>query len=195
MGRIISGSAKGMRLSAPRGTSTRPTTDRVREALFSSLVTWFDSADAPSHEQLAGAAVLDLFAGSGAVGLEAASRGAGRVVAVDHHTAGTVRENAVRTGLRIEVVASRAESAVATLQGPFDVVFIDPPYEMASDAVDHLLSLLVEHGRLAGECLVVVERAKRAREPSWPEGFTRTWSRNYGETTLHFGAFDDEEAK
>ncbi len=193
MGRIIAGRARGMRILAPKGDATRPTTDRVREALFSALVTWFDTADAAPEEQLAGVRVLDLFAGSGAVGLEAASRGAAMVLAVDNRTAGIIRDNAARTGLRVEVASARAEAVVTTEVGPFDLVFIDPPYDVGSEAVDRLLLLLDGHGRLAADSLVVVERSKRSAPPSWPDGFARTWRRDYGETTLHFGAFEGEE--
>lgn len=194
MGRIIAGRAKGMRIFAPKGDATRPTTDRVREALFSALVTWFNTADEAPDEQLAGVRVLDLFAGSGAVGLEAASRGAARVLAVDNRTASVIRENAARTGLRVEATSARAEAVVTTETGSFDLVFIDPPYDVGSESVDRLLLLLGGHGCLADEALVVVERSKRSAPPSWPGGFTRTWRRDYGETTLHFGAYEGEEA-
>lgn len=193
MGRIIAGRAKGMRILAPKGDATRPTTDRVREALFSALVTWFDTADEAPGEQLEGVRVLDLFAGSGAVGLEAASRGAARVLAVDNRTAGIIRDNAARTGLRVEVASAKAEAVVTAAADRFDLVFIDPPYDFTPESVNRLLALLIEHGRLASESLVVVERSKRSAAPSWPDGFTRTWRRDYGETTLHFGAFEGEE--
>lgn len=193
MGRIIAGRAKGTRILAPKGDATRPTTDRVREALFSALVTWFDTADEAPGEQLEGVRVLDLFAGSGAVGLEAASRGAARVLAVDNRTAGIIRDNAARTGLRVEVASAKAEAVVTAAADRFDLVFIDPPYDFTPESVNRLLALLIEHGRLASESLVVVERSKRSAAPSWPDGFTRTWRRDYGETTLHFGAFEGEE--
>lgn len=191
MSRIIAGRAKGRRLTAPRGTTTRPTTDRVKEALFSALSSWFDTADEAPDEQLAGVAVLDLFAGSGALGIEAASRGAAPVTCVDSHTAQIIRDNAKQAGLPVAAVASRAEQVVARTQDAFDLVFIDPPYGLAGDTVDALLAALCEGSILADQALVVLERSSRSSAPLWPTAFTRTWDRRYGETTLHFGATDN----
>ena len=110
MSRIIAGSAKGRRIDTPKGSRTRPTTDRTREALFSALASWFGTADEAPERQLDGVAVLDLFAGSGAVGLEAASRGAGPVVLVesDGSTARLIAANARDLRLRADVRAARA---------------------------------------------------------------------------------------
>lgn len=193
MGRIIAGQAKGMRIDAPKGDATRPTTDRVKEALFSSLATWFDAVDADPAEQLAEVAVLDLFAGSGGLGLEAASRGAAPVVAVDSRTASLIRDNARRTGLGVDARSGRAETALSTLTTPFDLVFVDPPYDLPQEALDRLLGALVESAALRPRALVVVERSRRSDAPGWPESFAETWERRYGETTLHFGAMPDEE--
>ncbi len=192
MSRVIAGRAKGRRLTAPRGTTTRPTTDRVKEALFSALVSWFDTADEAPGDQLRGVAVLDLFAGSGALGIEAASRGAASVTCVDTHTAAVVRDNAKQARLSITAVTGRAETVVARLETAFDLVLIDPPYDLPGAAVDTLLERLVDGGILAGQGLVVVERSSRSSGPLWPAVFTRTWDRRYGETTLHFGATDSE---
>lgn len=183
MTRIIAGRAKGTRLTAPR-SGTRPTSDRVREALFSSLVTWFGTTDEPAEGHLAGLAVLDLYAGTGAVALEAASRGAGPVVAVDANTAPTIRANAARAGLRLDVRAARVEGALPV--GPFDLVFVDPPYDLAGGVVDRVLHALTAPGMLAPRALVVVERSRRSEPPQWPEEFDESWRRDYGETTLHF---------
>lgn len=193
MTRIIAGSAKGTSLSAPKGASTRPTTDRTKEALFSALASWFGTADADAAHQLDGVAVLDLFAGSGALGLEAASRGARRVVLVDHHTAAFIRDNARRARLTVEVRSQRAEPAVGALSGPFDLVFADPPYDLSTADLDSLLARLRDEDVLGERALVVVERSRRTPAPSWPEEFTETWERHYGETTLHFGATDRQE--
>lgn len=193
MGRIIAGRAKGMRLSAPKGDATRPTTDRVKEALFSALASWFETVDEPPDRQLAGVAVLDLFTGSGGLALEAASRGASPVVAVDHRTAGLVRENARYTRLTVEVLAMKAATAVTGIDGAFDLVFVDPPYDATTESIDTLVASLTEAGRLAPQALVVVERSRRTPAPRWPDAVTRTWSRDYGETTLHFGALANEE--
>lgn len=192
MSRVIAGRAKGRRLTAPRGTTTRPTTDRVKEALFSALSSWFDTADEAPDEQLDGVSVLDLFAGSGALGIEAASRGAAAVTCVDSHTAATIRENATQTRLPVTAVTGRAETVVGRLTQEFDLVFIDPPYDAQEAAVDTLLGALVACEVLAAQALVVVERSSRSGAPRWPASFTRTWDRRYGETTLHFGATEEE---
>ena len=191
MSRIIAGRAKGHRLAMPKGVRTRPTTDRTREALFSTLASWFDAADADASSQLAGVTVLDLFAGSGAVGLEAASRGASAVVLVesDRPTARLIQDNARATGLAVEVRTAKAE-AVAQVPGrAFDLIFLDPPYDLPTKAVEGLLTALAERA-VADRGLVVVERSGRDRDPVWPERFTDTWQRGYGETVLHFGAVD-----
>lgn len=191
MSRIIAGSAKGRRVATPKGAATRPTTDRTREALFSSLASWFDTAQMPADEQLTGVSVLDLFAGSGAIGLEAASRGAGPVVAVeaDRLTAGLIEGNARDLGLRLDVRAGRAESVAAAPVRTFDLIFLDPPYDVATEAVEALLEDLAA-GSVAARGLIVVERSARDRPPHWPAVFTDTWERSYGETTLHFGSVD-----
>ncbi len=191
MSRIISGSAKGRRLATPKGANTRPTTDRTREALFSALVSWFDTTDADSARQLGGVSVLDLFAGSGAVGLEAASRGAGPVVLVeaDRPTARLIETNAHALGLRAEVRAVRAEAAAASPGRRFDLVFLDPPYDLSTEEVEELLEVLGAKA-VAERGLVVVERSARDRAPEWPGRFTDTWERNYGETVLHYGSVD-----
>jgi len=191
MSRIIAGHAKGRPLTTPKGSSTRPTTDRVKEALFSSLSSWFGSAaEAPEH-QLDGVAVLDLFAGSGALGLEAASRGAASVTCVDSHTAGVIRDNVAKLALSTVTVMSRRVEQVVAEEGPsFDLVLVDPPYDMSKQHVDDFLQALVAGERLTVEALVVVERSSRTAAPDWPAEFTTTWDRRYGETTLHFGATD-----
>lgn len=194
MSRIIAGSAKGRRLEAPRGATTRPTTDRTKEALFSSLASWFDTAAESPEDQLEGLVVLDLFAGSGALGLEAGSRGAASVTFVDPHTAPIIRDNARRAGLRmITVVPRRAEQVVPATDTSFDLVFMDPPYDVPIGNVNELLGSLVAHGVLAHEALVVVERSSRTDAPTWPAEFTTVWNRRYGESTLHFGATDQEQ--
>lgn len=192
MSRIIAGRAKGRRIETPKGDRTRPTTDRTREALFSMLASWFDTAEEPADAQLADIAVLDLYAGSGAVGLEAASRGASRVVAVegDAPTTTLIRRNAEGTQLRLDVVSSRLPGGLAQLIGPFDLVFADPPYDIADDDVARLLEALVAGDLLAPSALAIVERSKRNAEPRWPAVFTDTWHRAYGETVLHLGRVD-----
>ena len=193
MSRIISGRARGKRLASPKGDATRPTTDRVKEALFSSLATWFGTVDADSSQQLEGVAVLDLFSGGGGLGLESASRGAARVVCVDNRTGALIKENAATAGLRVEVNSGSVDAAVKSSPGHFDLVFIDPPYDVPTTTVEGILGSLVAGGALLPQALVVVERSKRSEAPSWPEPFGDVWERGYGETTLHFGALREEK--
>jgi len=181
--RIIAGSAGGRRIKAPAGERTRPTSDRVREALFSSI----DS----DLGAIAGLRFLDLYAGSGAVGLEARSRGAGVVTLVEHdrRTAALIRENVLTLGFsQVQVVTS----TVARLLGgspaaPYDVVFCDPPYALATDTVNADLTALCDHGWFAEGALVVVERSSRADAPTWPVGVQPARAKKYGETTLWYG--------
>jgi 16S rRNA (guanine966-N2)-methyltransferase len=192
MTRIIAGLAGGRRLVTPPGVETRPTSDRVREALFSIL----DARDAVD-----GARVLDLFAGSGALGLEAASRGAAVVILVDSSrsaVAAARRNAATITGTgsgpgtggalvpaRVEVVLSpalkylrRPDSAV------FDLVLLDPPYPLAEEDLAEHLQTLAADGRLADGAVVVVERGGRSPQPAWPPGLEPQPARRYGETAL-----------
>ena len=191
MSRIISGSAKGRRIATPKGANTRPTTDRTREALFSALVSWFDATEAEPGRQLAEIAVLDLYAGSGAVGLEAASRGAAPVVLVeaDRPTAKLIEANARDLGLHVEVRTGRAETLGISPGRGFDLVFLDPPYGVPTKDVEALLGSLPA-AALAPRGLVVVERSTRDPAPQWPDAFTDTWEKAYGETTLYYGCVD-----
>ncbi|MDO5094748.1 MAG: RsmD family RNA methyltransferase [Propionibacteriaceae bacterium] len=185
MTRIIAGRAKGVRLAAPK-SGTRPTSDRVREALFSTLGTWFGTADRPTEQQLEGVAVLDLYAGTGAIALEAASRGAGPVAAVDSHTAALIAANAQKAGLILDVRGGSVEGTLPP--GPWDLVFVDPPYDLESGVLDRVLEPLFAPGRLNPQALMIVERSKRADPPVWPRDLDDSWTRHYGETTLHFAA-------
>ncbi|KRB48217.1 MULTISPECIES: 16S rRNA (guanine(966)-N(2))-methyltransferase RsmD [unclassified Terrabacter] len=183
MTRIISGTAGGRRLQTPPGSSTRPTSDRVREALFSRL----------EHRGLIeGASVLDLYAGSGALGLEAASRGAAQVLLVESHKAAAkvIRANAVVIGHPgVRVLADTVERALAA--GPptglrFDLVLVDPPYDVTEDALAAVLAALVQHQWLAREAFVVVERSSRSPQPTWPDGLELSGEKRYGETAMWF---------
>lgn len=191
MTRIIGGVAGGRRLQTPKGDHTRPTSDRVREALFSALEFW-----AGSFHDLR---FLDLYAGSGAIGLEAWSRGATRVTLVesDRRTADLVRANARAIGC--DAADVRAQSVTAVLAGgastPYDIVFSDPPYPLSDEALAGDLALLRANGWLADDALVVVERGSRSPEPTWPAGLEplpgKKGRKKYGETTLWFAAVDD----
>jgi 16S rRNA (guanine966-N2)-methyltransferase len=189
--RIIAGSRGGRRIAMPPGDRTRPTTDRVREALFSAIAAWAGTAHLPPDEALAGLAFADLYAGSGAVGLEAASRGAAPVLLVegDKRTAQLTARNARDLGLDVRVQAQRVEKLVAQPSTTtFDVAFLDPPYELAADAVSGVLAQLADQGWLAADALLVVERSRRGADLRWPAGAGESWSRSYGETVLHFAA-------
>lgn len=176
MSRIIGGVAGGRRLKVPRGRGTRPTSDRMREALMSSL-----GGDL-SHRSF-----LDLFAGSGAVGLEAASRGAAPVHLVerDPGAVGALRANV--DALALPDVHVHPVPVAQFLHGPampFDVAFLDPPY---AEPVDDILEALATGGWLAADAAVVVERSSRDRPLEWPSGLVRDRSRRYGEGTLWYG--------
>lgn len=181
--RIIAGSAGGRRLAAPPD-GTRPTTDRVREALFSSL-------DALVRGEFGGwreMRVLDLFAGSGAVALEAMSRGSecATLVERDRRCLAVLRANVAAVAPRGRVISADALTWVPT-GGPFDLVYIDPPYSMADDDVRGLLARLFAQGALASDAIVVVERSHRSESP-WPAaGFVDLRERDYGDTRLWYG--------
>jgi 16S rRNA (guanine966-N2)-methyltransferase len=180
MSRVIAGVARGRRLQMPAGTATRPTSDRAREGLFSTLTSLFGS--------LSGVAFLDLYAGSGAVGLEAASRGANPVMLVerDPKALRTIRANVEQLGLPgIEVRAAPVDRTIETEPAAgFDVVFLDPPYD---DPVDDVLARLAGSAWLTPAAVVCVERASRGEPPRWPEGLVALRSRRYGEATLCYG--------
>ncbi len=183
MTRIIGGTAGGRRIKTPTGDSTRPTSDRVREALFSAV----DSAVG----SISGLRFLDVYAGSGAVGLEARSRGAGVVTLVEHdrRTSALIRENARTLGFTgIDVLASTATRALAhPPRAPYDIAFLDPPYAVPVDDVVAALDALRDHDWLTRDALVVVERSSRGPDLVWPEGFAADRTRKYGETTLWYG--------
>lgn len=183
MTRIIGGSAGGRRLKTPSGDSTRPTSDRVREAMFSAIDAGFGS--------ISGLRFLDLYAGSGAVGLEARSRGAGVVTLVerDRRTASLIRDNVRTVGLsHVDVLTSTVGRALAhPPRTPYDIAFLDPPYAVPLDDVLRTLAALSAHGWLAEDALVVVERSTRDAPLAWPEGFAADRSKKYGETTLWYG--------
>jgi 16S rRNA (guanine966-N2)-methyltransferase len=186
--RIIAGEHGGRRLTAPPGDRTRPTSDRVREAFFSALGTMTD---------LEGARFADLFAGSGAVGLEALSRGAAFTLLVesDPQASRTIRENiaVLRAGGSARLLTSKVAQVLAAPPegGPFDVVFADPPYALTDDELAEVQQALVTNGWLAPEAVVVLERstrtAVRGAPLTWVDGITADRSKRYGETTLWYG--------
>ncbi|MGV9313157.1 16S rRNA (guanine(966)-N(2))-methyltransferase RsmD [Streptomyces sp. NPDC003691] len=184
MTRVIAGTAGGRRLAVPPGTGTRPTSDRAREGLFSTWQALLGTLD--------GIRVADLYAGSGAVGLEALSRGAAHALLVeaDARAARTVRENVRALGLPgAEVRTGRAEQITAgpPPAAPYDAVFLDPPYAVSDGDLREILLTLVTQGWLAGDALVTVERSTRGGTFRWPAGFEPLRSRRYGEGTFWYG--------
>jgi len=184
MTRIISGRAGSLRLEVPK-SGTRPTSDRVREAIFSTLESW---------GFVDGVSVLDLYAGSGALGLEAASRGAARVALVEKHPpAAQVASGNVRTVLRafgngdaprVDVLKQSVQ-AFLDAQAPipmWDVALLDPPYDLSEAELRANLEALVPI--LAPDAAVLVERSTRTPEPDWPEGLSPIREKRYGETAL-----------
>lgn len=156
--RVIAGTAGGLRLQAPPGDAVRPTTDRARETLFSVL------GDAVHDTRC-----LDLFAGTGALGIEALSRGAAHCTFVDRHPAAlrALRDNLTRTRLQpqaavIDATWQAALSRLARQQATFDIVFLDPPWD--TDLAERCLQRLARSGRLAGDALVIVEH-RRGDDP------------------------------
>ena len=185
MARVIAGEAGGRRLAVPDGRATRPTSDRAREGLFATVA----SIVGP----LTGTWVLDLYAGSGAVGLEALSRGAEHVLLVESGARATavIRQNIEALGLPgATLIADRVERVLAHEPpggGRYDVAFADPPYAMADAEISRLLSLLGDEGWLARDALVIVERATRSGPVRWPDGFAPDRARKYGEATFWYG--------
>ncbi|EFQ83537.1 RNA methyltransferase, RsmD family [Aeromicrobium marinum DSM 15272] len=182
MTRIVAGRFKGRRLHTPAGDVTRPTSDRVRESLFASLVSEFGG--------LEGLRVLDLFAGSGAIGLEAVSRGATLVDLVEHdrRAVQVVRRNATDLGAGVaRVHLSTAQRFLRTAPAePYHLVVLDPPYGMATQDVTGLVEVLADPSWCVPDGLLVVERS--TRDPFvWPASVTPLRDRAYGETTLWYG--------
>lgn len=182
MTRIVAGFAGSLSLAVPH-SGTRPTSDRVREAIFSAL---------ESRDALRGARVLDLYAGSGALGLEAASRGAASVTLVERNPAAAdvCRRNAAAVvkaapagrGPQVDVRRASVHGYLEGASAAADLVFIDPPYELGEAELAHVLATLSP--LLATDATVLVERSTRSPEPTWPDSLTLERSRAYGETTL-----------
>ncbi|MDN5916680.1 MAG: 16S rRNA (guanine(966)-N(2))-methyltransferase RsmD [Pseudonocardia sp.] len=183
MTRVIAGRAGGRRLAVPP-SGTRPTSDRVREALFSAL----------AHDPgLEGAVVLDVCAGSGALGLEALSRGAVDAVFVesDRRAALVLRRNVAEVGLGGRVLTGQAASVLGRpAEQAFDVVLVDPPYAVPDAEIAGWLADAAAGGWLADGAVVVVERARSTEPFPWPEPLHEVRDRRYGDTVLHIGTHD-----
>lgn len=181
MTRIISGFAGSITIAVP-SFGTRPTSDRVREAIFSAL---------EARDAIEGMRVLDLYSGSGALGLEAASRGASHVTLVDR-VIQTSKQNAARVlkqapaGARPEIVSTGqpVQAFLNSARSFWDLVFIDPPYDLGLPELTHNLEALVP--RLSPDAVVVVERSSRTPAPEWPEGLEFERRKDYGETALYW---------
>jgi 16S rRNA (guanine966-N2)-methyltransferase len=177
--RVIAGSAGGRRLVAPKG-DTRPSADRVKEALFSSL----------GGQRTSEANVLDLYAGSGALAIEALSRGAARAVLVDRDPAAQVaiRANLATVGFgelaRFQRAAVSSFLARGATEAPFDLVFLDPPYDVPSQEVAQVLEALARPPWLSEGATVVIERPKGGEAVELPDGWEIEKERVYGDTLL-----------
>lgn len=179
MTRIVAGTAKGRVLAVPK-SGTRPTSERVREALFSRL---------EHFGYVRGCIVADLFAGSGAIGLEAASRGAAQVVCVEAHAPAVkvIHGNIRFAGLssQVCVIAKKVDTYLSAQPGEiptFDLAVLDPPYAFSEEALKRTLALLAPH--VADDAMIVVERDKKSPEPSWPDGWELVDERAMGDTRI-----------
>lgn len=190
MTRIIAGYAGSRRLAVPR-TGTRPTSDQVREAIFSAL---------SARDVIGGAAVLDLYAGTGALGLEAASRGASRVMLVENNAAaakvarqniGIVAVGAPKPTPCLDVTTQSVTAYLSVGVETFDLVFLDPPYDLGASELALTLSALVPH--LNPDAVVLLERGSRSPAPELPAGLELDRRKDYGDTTLWWLSPSDEE--
>lgn len=175
-----------MALATPK-TGTRPTTDRTKEAIFSHLDSW---------GVLDGARVLDLFAGTGALGIEALSRGARELVAVESSRpaaalisktlADLKRNRSWNANLSARVLVKKAETVAGGFGESFDVIFIDPPYAYGTDECNQLLADLAAGDATNERTVIMLERSIRSDDPAAPEGWAITERRNYGETAVFY---------
>lgn len=177
--RVTGGSERGRQLKTPPGSSVRPTSDKVKQALFNIL-----------GDRVAGAVFLDLFAGAGGIGIEALSRGAERVMFVDvsRDSLTVVKQNIEELGLgkRAEIVLSLAELFLAKVSGPYDIVFLDPPY---AEKMQPLLELVAGAGILKPDSIVIAEHFRKQQSPEIAGGLTLHREKRYGDTVLAFYQF------
>ena len=184
--RIIAGSSKGKTLFSPTG-KTRPTSDRAREGLFSSLDSEFGSMSELNF--------LDLFSGSGAVGVEALSRGAANVYSVEDHspTAGIAAKNfelVSNPSGKFTVITSTAERFVATPhQISFDIIFMDPPYDLANSEIENILTEINSNNLLKRNGIIAIERETKKAQFAWPEPFIEEKVRSYGQGSIFYGGY------
>ena len=190
--RIIAGLAKGRNLISPSG-ATRPTSDRAREALFSTLESEFGSINDLT--------VLDLYCGSGAVGAEALSRGAAVVYAVDNDEKATsvtrqnfaLLENISGIGTTSVITSSVGKFLDKTSELQFDVIFLDPPYDLPNNEIEKTLSSLVKNGFLKSSAVIAIERDSKSKRLNWPLGLKELKERKYGAATIFYAEPANEE--
>ena len=188
--RIIAGIGKGRKLFSPPSI-TRPTSDRAREGLFSSLTSTFTS--------LEGLHFLDLFAGSGAVGVEALSRGAALVEAVESAqvSADVCKQNFELLSSQNGVGKFKVHCKTAfeflnhTASEPYEIIYIDPPYEVANSEIEKILKKILSLNLLNKHGVVAIERDAKAKSFSWPDGFTEDKIRSYGAGSIQYGALTE----
>lgn len=171
--RVIAGAAKGRRLKSPPGDATRPMMDRVKEAIFSSIGT-----------AVTGTRVLDLYGGSGSLGIEALSRGAESATFVEwrRDVARVLRQNVDTVGLGGVVILDKVEEYLKKPGAPVDLAFVDPPYDLPLPSVEQVLGLLTR--RLADGAIVVLHRRVGTGEPALPTGLEVTGRRRYGDAEV-----------
>ncbi len=193
MTRIIAGSAKGRRLLTPKGQLTRPTTEKTREAFFSTIASWAGTISDPVDVHFNGLAFLDLYSGSGAIGLEAASRGASRVVLVenDPKAIAVIKNNIKSTRLKANLQAKTVQKVLSD-RAPkaFDVIWMDPPYLAENEEIEELIATLWRNDWLVHDGLIAVERPYQSA-PLQVADATEHWSKRYGDTCIYYFRFDD----
>jgi 16S rRNA (guanine966-N2)-methyltransferase len=185
MTRIITGQARGRRLAVPK-KGTRPTSDRVREAIFSSVESWL----LRTGREWSGISVLDLYAGSGALGLESWSRGARSAMLIDSEPQAvrTIEANITELGAdTVTCVRSDVYRWTQTATGRYDLCFIDPPYAVSADDLRSVIDLLRDRRLLQGSALVVVERPTSDGDSPFPNAVTEVSTRTYGDTSIWYG--------
>jgi len=183
--RIIAGSAKGKSLISPADDRVRPTSDRAREGLFSSLESAFGSLDELYF--------LDLFAGSGAVGVEALSRGAQLVYAVEEEVSDLASSNfeLVKNPIgEFKVFKNRVKRFLESDVGiRYDIIFMDPPYDISNDEITELLSIIKERNLIQPRGIITIERASKSKPFAWPEGMECEKVRSYGQGSMFYGGY------
>jgi 16S rRNA (guanine966-N2)-methyltransferase len=187
--RIIAGSGKGKKLASPTGDGVRPTSDRAREGLFSSLESEFRS--------MSDLRFLDLFAGSGAVGVEALSRGAELVHAVefDAETVDVAIQNFKllnEPSRKHKVFHSRvAKFLESEFPVKYDIIFMDPPYDVSNADVEDILDTIIVRDLLQPRGLIAIERESKSKEFSWPAPLALEKRRSYGQGSIYYGGYSD----